>query len=135
MISKISTLLIAGFLASFMLVSPLVVNSFATSQVNEALDDLGDSGRTYTNAEGKEVVAQGQARIGLVVQDVIDILFWAIGIIAVIMIIVGGIMYATSMGDPGKAKKAKDAIMYGIVGLVIALLAFAIVRFVTGVLA
>ena len=46
------------------------------------------------------------------------------------MIIIGGINYALSQGDPGKVKKAKDTILYGIIGLVVALLAFAIVQFV-----
>ena len=47
-----------------------------------------------------------------------------------IVVIVGGIGYMTSTGDVGKAKKAKDTILYGIIGLVVALLAFAIVNFV-----
>jgi hypothetical protein len=55
--------------------------------------------------------------------------FWT-GIIAVIVIIIGGFRYSTSMGDPGKATKAKSTIIYGVVGLVIALLAFSIVLFI-----
>ena len=46
------------------------------------------------------------------------------------MVILGGIQYSTSQGDAGKVKKAKDTIMYGIIGLVVAILAFAIVNFV-----
>ena len=53
-----------------------------------------------------------------------------LGIVAVIMVIIGGFTYMTSQGDPGKTKKARDTILYGIIGLVIALLAFAIVNFV-----
>jgi hypothetical protein len=56
------------------------------------------------------------------------------GIIAVVMIILGGISYATSQGDPGKIKKGKETILYGIIGLVVSLLAFAIVNFVLGAL-
>ena len=65
-----------------------------------------------------------------VVKTVISTLIWAVGILATIMIIIGGIMYTTSAGDPGKIKRAKDTIMYGIVGLVIAVLAYVIVNFV-----
>ena len=36
----------------------------------------------------------------------------------------------TSAGDPGKVKKAKDTILYGVIGLVVCVLAFAIVNFV-----
>ena len=38
----------------------------------------------------------------------------------------------TSSGDPGKVKKAKDVILYGIIGLIVCALAFAIVNFVVG---
>ena len=53
-----------------------------------------------------------------------------LGLVAVIVIIIGGINYMTSAGDAGKVKKAKDTILYGVIGLVICVLAFAIVNFV-----
>ena len=52
------------------------------------------------------------------------------GIIAVIFIVVGGITYMTSTGDPGKTKKAKDTILYALIGLVVCAMAFAIVNWV-----
>ena len=52
------------------------------------------------------------------------------GLVAVIFIIIGGINYMTSAGDPNKVKKAKDTILYAVIGLVICVLAFAIVNFV-----
>ena len=55
-----------------------------------------------------------------------------IGLVAVVMVILGGIQYMTSAGDPGKVKKGKDTILYGLIGLVIVGLAFAIVNFVIG---
>ena len=51
------------------------------------------------------------------------------------MIILGGISYATSQGDAGKVKKGKDTILYGIIGLIIVLLAFAITNFILNQLA
>ena len=63
-------------------------------------------------------------------QVIINVIIGVVGFIAVVMIIIGGISYTTSAGDAGRVKKAKDTIMYGIIGLVIALLAFAIVNFV-----
>ena len=65
-----------------------------------------------------------------IISIIINTLIFAIGIVAVIMIIMGGINYATSQGDPSKVKKGKDTILYGIIGLVVSLLAFAIVNFV-----
>ena len=64
------------------------------------------------------------------VQVIVNVALAVIGVLAVIMIILGGVQYTTSSGDAGKVKKAKDTIMYGIIGLVVALLAFAIVNFV-----
>ncbi len=64
------------------------------------------------------------------VNTVINVAIGIIGLLAVIMIIVGGFQYTTSAGDSGKVTKAKNTIMYGVIGLVIALLAYAIVNFV-----
>ena len=64
------------------------------------------------------------------INTVINVILAIVGVVAVFMIIFGGIQYSTSAGDSGKVKKAKDTILYGIIGLVIALLAFAIVNFV-----
>lgn len=69
-----------------------------------------------------------------VISVIINTIIFVIGMIAVVMIILGGINYATSQGDPNKVKKGKDTILYGIIGLVVALLAFAIVQFVLNAL-
>lgn len=53
-----------------------------------------------------------------------------LGIVCVVFIILGGITYMTSAGDAGKVKKGRDTILYGIIGLIICVLAFAIVNFV-----
>ena len=65
-----------------------------------------------------------------IVRTIINTVIFIVGILAVIMIILGGISYATSQGDSAKVKKGKDTILYGIVGLVICLLSYAIVQFV-----
>ena len=64
------------------------------------------------------------------VKTIIDWVLAVLGIVAVVMVIVGGINYMTSQGDSAKVKKGRDTILYGIIGLIIALLAFAIVNFV-----
>jgi hypothetical protein cdivTM_30108 len=64
------------------------------------------------------------------VNIIINVVLGVLGLLAVVVIIYGGFMYTTSAGDSSKIKKAKDTIMYGVIGLVIALLAFAIVNFV-----
>ena len=63
---------------------------------------------------------------------VINTLLYVLGIIAVFMIIIGGIRYTTSGGDSSGLKTAKDTILYSVVGLVVAIMAYAIVNFVVG---
>lgn len=63
---------------------------------------------------------------------ILNFIIGALGLVAVAVIVVGGIGYMSSAGDPGKVKKAKDTILYGVIGLVVCALAFAIVNFVIG---
>lgn len=65
-------------------------------------------------------------------KTIVNILLFVLGAIAVIMIIIGGIRYTTSNGDAGSIKGAKDTILYSVIGLVVAILAYAIVNFVLG---
>ena len=64
------------------------------------------------------------------IQSILNVIISVAGIIAVIFVIVGGVQYMTSSGDPGKTKKAKDTILYAVIGLIVCALAFAIVNFV-----
>ena len=57
-------------------------------------------------------------------------ILYAVGIISVIMLIYGGLRYVISGGDSKKVTDAKNTIMYAIIGLIIAILSYAIVNFV-----
>lgn len=72
----------------------------------------------------------GQSNTATLVKNVISMLLFILGVICVIAIIVGGIRYATSGGDSSQTKQAKDTILYAVVGLVVAVLAYSIVNFV-----
>ena len=72
----------------------------------------------------------GEAQVDSALANVINLLSIVVGIIAVIMIIIGGFRYVTSGGDSNAISSAKNTILYAIVGLVIAVLAQIIVRFV-----
>lgn len=63
-------------------------------------------------------------------QTIINVIVGVIGFIAVVMIVMGGISFVTSQGDTSKVAKARNTILYGVVGLIVAMLAFAIVNFV-----
>lgn len=65
-----------------------------------------------------------------IITNVINGILFMLGIAAVIMIILGGVRYVTSNGEPNNIKAAKDTILYSVIGLVVAIMAFAIVNFV-----
>lgn len=65
-----------------------------------------------------------------VFKQVTNTILYIVGIVAVIMLIIGGIKYVLSGGDSKKVTDAKNTVLYAIIGLVVAFLAFAIVNFV-----
>jgi len=87
--------------------------------------DCASAGTLATNPDSCE-----SSDLNTVIKTIVNTLIFVIGIVAVIMIILGGISYATSQGDPTKVKKGKDTVLYGVIGLIVALLAYAIVNFV-----
>ena len=70
--------------------------------------------------------------LGAIVINIVNGVVGALALVAVIVVIIGGVNYMTSSGDAGKVKKAKDTILYGVIGLIVCVLAFAIVNFVIG---
>lgn len=97
----------------------------------------GAKRRYYVNnssecgVEKDEVTADGTKKsVMWYLNRVINVVLGVLGVVTVAMIIMGGIQYTTSSGDAAKAQKAQKTIIFGVVGLVIALLAFAIVNFV-----
>jgi hypothetical protein len=71
---------------------------------------------------------------GGVITTITNTLLFAVGILSVVMIIIGGLRYVTSGGNSTSVTAAKNTIMYAIVGLVISFLAFAAINFVLGML-
>lgn len=90
--------------------------SFPTGQVNPgACAFTGNSPETKLNQ---------------IVATIINLFSVVVGVVAVLMIIVGGFRYITSGGDSGNVSTAKNTILYAIVGLVIVALSQFIVKFV-----
>ena len=70
---------------------------------------------------------QGQTPIFRIVTNV---LLFIIGAVSVIMLIIGGFRYVTSQGDQTQVQSGKNTILYSIVSIVVAILAYAAVNFV-----
>ncbi len=67
-----------------------------------------------------------------VITEISDMLLMIVGALAVLFIIIGGVQYITSAGNPDNIGKAKNTILYGVIGLIVAILAYAVVKFVIG---
>ena len=87
-----------------------------------------------TQDESNKVLAENQGNddFATIVGRVISLFLFVLGIGAVFMIILGGFRYVTSNGDSGKLEGAKNTILYSVVGLVVAIFAYALVNFVLG---
>lgn len=66
------------------------------------------------------------------IKIITNTMLFVIGVVAVIMLIVGGFRYIFSGGNSQNVNAAKDTILYAVIGIVVALLAYAIVNFVLG---
>ncbi|MFH1170965.1 MAG: pilin [bacterium] len=106
-------LLSVGLLAAVVFVIPAV--TYAVSFENPATS-----------------IGLGTSDLKATVINVINWVLGLLGIIAVIMILVGGFQWMTAAGNEEKVEKAKKIISAAIVGLIIILLAWAIVNFVIG---
>ena len=99
-----------------------------TPKTAYALDVCADEDSPIYEASGCGEFG-GENTLKNTVGNIISAVIGILGLVAVGFIVLGGVQYMTSAGDPGKAKKAKDTILYACVGLAIAALAFAITNF------
>lgn len=79
-----------------------------------------------------ENVPDSSLTSGEIFANILNIIYFASGAAAVIMIIIGGFMYATAAGSSDSIKKAKNIILSSVIGLVIVALAFTITQFIIG---
>jgi putative exporter of polyketide antibiotics len=80
-----------------------------------------------TNSAGG---SSDKTTLGTRIKTIVNMILYILGAIAVIMIVIGGVKYTTSNGDSSAISSAKNTILYAVVGLVVAILAYAIVNFV-----
>jgi TRAP-type C4-dicarboxylate transport system permease small subunit len=85
---------------------------------------------TADNQLGVDTVGDGKDTLVSNITNILNGIIAVLGLVCVVVIIIGGVNYMTSSGDAGKVKKAKDTILYGLIGLIVCVLAFALVNFV-----
>jgi hypothetical protein len=77
-------------------------------------------------------IPRPEAPIGDSIAEILRIVFGLAGAIATLVIVIAGIMFILSQGDPQKAAKARNTIIYAAVGLGLIVAAFSLVSFVAG---
>ena len=126
----------AALTVAALTISTKGVSVFADSNTaggsNDGSSGNGGAGTAGENARSgvSNVNPGANTELLPMIQTILNVVFGVIGIVAVIMIVIGGVHYTISQGDSAKIQKAKGTIMYGLIGLVIVLLSFAIVNFV-----
>ena len=125
-------LLSKGFIALSLSGVVLMVTTRAVSAVTCPPGSLRGDGASVSSLSECNIAKDhaGSDNLMATINTIINVALGVLGILAVVFIIYGGVMYTTSAGDQAKVKKAKDTIMNGVIGLVVAFLAYSIVNFV-----
>lgn len=115
---------------SFAAVSGIVVSVALMPLTASALSLMDVINGDYRGEGQPTELFDGSAAI---IPRVINLMLFIVGVLAVIMLIWGGIRYVISGGDATKVKDAKNTILYAIVGLIVAILGYAVVNWVISV--
>ena len=116
-ILTLSAALLFSGIAVTTVVSPLALAD-TKKEAQTAVDDLSG-----THVDGTNMVKT-------TIKDIINILLFLIGMIAVLMIVIAGFRFVTSNGDANTVSSAKNTIIYAVIGIVIAIMSYAIVNFI-----
>lgn len=111
--------------AGMLMVGLLGVLTPAVSAVNGINICSGNENSIYCKNKNT-----GETQVNGIIKTIVEVLLTAVGAISIIMIVIGGIMFALSSGDAQKAAKARNTVLYAVVGLAVSLFASAIVNFV-----
>ena len=125
MSNKLKSILISTLMVAVMVFGVSIIYQTGNTEIAGAINSEITSGMNATSA-GTSTPTDAN----VVIKNVTNIMFFIIGAIAVVMIIYSGIRYTTSAGNPAGVTAAKNSLIYSIVGLVVAILAYAIVNFV-----
>ncbi len=126
--SAFASLAFGVVLAFVAVVSPLAPSTYA-ADCEAGISQGAQSGINCSRGANTPGQLFGD---GSIFTTVVNILLFLIGAISVIMLIIGGIRYTISAGDSSNVTAAKNTILYAIIGLVVAFLAFAIINWVIG---
>lgn len=103
-----------------------VISQDALAATNVCDSDIEDELKEMAGCK----LEKDDTAIPLVIK-LIETVLMVVGILTVVIVVYGGISYVISVGDAMKIRRAQNTILYGVIGMVIAMLAYAIVYFVS----
>lgn len=115
---------------SMLLVAALLLGSMALIAPVAHAADVDPKEEILKGVDKAGGGSSSGTELNTIIENIVNLLLFVAGAVAVVMIIIGGIRYITSNGEQTHVKAAKETILYSVVGLIVALLAFAIVNFV-----
>jgi hypothetical protein len=127
----VTSIILFGFLAIYSLFALSVTVGAQSGEVN-IQGGLCSGASFELNLDCQIDRLQASERLSFYVSQAINIFSVIVGVIAVVMIIIGGVKYITSGGDANNVTGAKNTILYAIIGLVVVALSQVIVQFVLG---
>lgn len=116
-------------LAGMLMVPVLALGMTLAGPATQSVSAVGGIKEGATAAQGDDQPAELFGK-GSIFQLITNTALYVIGAISVLMLIYGGVRYTTSMGNEKDVTAAKNTILYAIVGIIVALMAYAIVNFV-----
>jgi|GEM_PF-1232823 len=119
---------IVAITGMLVLTAPVTVSA----SLFEGSKDQACNGAGLQDEGGCTTTGDSSEQVSTTLKSVLNILSFVVGIIAVIMLIIGGIRFITSQGDSGSTASARNTIIYALVGLIVVVMAQFLVQFVIG---
>ena len=111
------------------LTTPVMAGNPWSEKTCEILQKQGKQNTPEWTAAGCNS-SRGERGLYETAANVIGIISGIGVMVSVIMLVIGGMNFSTSAGDPGKVTKARKTILFSVIGLIVSLLAWAMVNFV-----
>ncbi|MDB5166991.1 MAG: rane protein of unknown function [Candidatus Saccharibacteria bacterium] len=120
--NKIKQLIVAAILVGGFGLVTFAVPVGAVSAISDTCSDPANKDSVICKSQNDNV--------GSITGAVVNTLLFLLGLAAVIVIIIAGFIYVTSSGEAAAITRAKNMILYAVVGLVVAFSAYAIINWV-----
>lgn len=129
---RYNVIMIQGYISK--IVTALLTIGLGIALVATPVSALGEGGASagIGAARGDNTPSNLVNGDSSIIKRAINIMLFAVGVLSVVMLIFGGFRYVISGGKKESVTNAKNTILYAIVGLLVAVFAYAIINFILG---